>query len=384
MCGRDALRFCLGGLLPLAVGLGGCREPEEPKQLRIGLPAELTPAYRVPTLEGAQLAVEEANAAGGLQIGGERYEVVLKVVDNEDRPEAAAAAALRLINKDRVSALVGPSRSGNAIPAAIVANAAHVPMVSPGSSHPETTAGKPYAFRVSFLDAFQGEVMARFARDDLRARTGAVLYDVAEAYSRYMAEVFRDVFTASGGEVTAFEPYMTGDVDFRESLARIRERQPEVLFLPGYTEAALLQGAQARQLGLTSTLLGVDGWTPARVAEQPDLEGSFMSASWDVAFADAYAGGRAFAEAYRRAYGRYPTSGLAALAYDAMGLLLEAARSAGTTDPEAIRDALADIEGYQGAAGVVTYRGTERDPHKSAAILTVRQGRVEFVKTVRP
>ncbi len=276
------------------------------------------------------------------------------------------------------------SRSTNAIPAANVADAAHVPVVSPGSSHPATTADKPYAFRVTVLDSFQGEVMARLAREDLEAETAAVLYDVANAYSRDMAEVFRQVFEASGGEVTAFETYTTGALDFRDGLGRIRERQPEVLFLPCYTDEALVQGAQARELGVTATFLGVDGWTPARIAEHPGFDGSYMAATWDVVFADVYAGGEAFAEAFRAAYGREPAYGLSALVYDAVGLLLAAVRDAGSTDPEAIRDALANVEGYPGAAGVITYRGTGGDPKKPVAIVQVRGGSVECIKTVGP
>ena len=161
-----------------------------------------------------------------------------------------------------------------------MANAARVPLISPGSSHPHTTAGKPYAFRITFLDAFQGEVMARVARDDVGAQTAAVLYDVADAYSRSIAEVFRDVFAASGGEVSAFEAYTTGTADFRAELGRIRERQPDVLFLPCYTDTALAQGAQARELGIGATLLGVDGWTPPRIAAHPAFDGAFMAGAW--------------------------------------------------------------------------------------------------------
>ncbi len=246
------------------------------------------------------------------------------------------------------------------------------PMISPGSTHPETTAGKSFVFRVTFLDLLQGEALARFAAGELGAQKAAVLYDIANAYNRNLAAIFRQAFEAAGGEVVAFEPYTTGDRDFRDQLRSIRDAGPELLFLPNYAEEIPPQAHQARGLGIDAKLLGSDGWTLIPFADLPQLEGACFSQDWHLALAETNPEAQRFISMFRRAYGHDP-SDQAALTYDALGLLFHALRSAGD-DPEEIRQALADIEAYPGVTGAITYRGTGGDPRKPVMIVQVRQG----------
>ncbi len=331
----------------------------------------------------ANLAVEEVNDAGGLEIGGDQHQVVLIAEYTENTPEETSRAALRMINQENVVALIGPNNSRNAIPAARVAENARIPMISPESTHPTTTAGNQYVFRIAYTDPFQGRVLARFAIEELRAPRAAVLYDVADTYSRGVAAVFKEVFEAAGGQVVAYESHVTGDQDFRVQLARIRNRRPGVLLLPNPDSAVVTQARQARRLGIDATLLGCDAWTPQALAHHPELEGALVTQNWHVDAAPASPEARAFVAAYRRIYHRDPSGG-PALTYDAVRLVVQAIRNAGRAEPVAIRDALSRIENYRGVTGVITYRGMGGDPPRPAVIVRIQGGKVIFHKRVDP
>ncbi|MCP4656726.1 MAG: ABC transporter substrate-binding protein [bacterium] len=363
--------------------LVGCHRQDERAEIRIGMVVELSLPEDRTYVEAAKLAVEEVNDAGGLDIGGDKHRVVLIVEDSQNTPEKVARATLKLVNRENVVALVGPNNSRNAIPASTVAENAHIPMIAPASSHPRTTAGKDYVFRVAYTDPFQGRVLARFALEELRTPRAAVLYDVADAYSRSLAAVFKEALEAAGGQVPAFESYTTGDQDFRPQLGRIARRKPGLLFLPNDDPDIITQAMQARQLGIDATLLGGDSWTSALTTYHPELEGAFTTQVWHVNATDAIPEGRAFVAAYRRACQQDPTSG-PALTYDAVGLILQAIRNAGRAEPEAIRDALSQIENYRGAAGSITYRGMGGDPQRPALILQIKEGEIVLHKLVPP
>ena len=206
----------------LSAGLAGCLQRTEPGTLAIGVLANLTNVDDQPVLDSAALAVREIEAAGGLVAGRRAHRVEIFVEKTYSTPEGATEAARRLIHQRGVAALIGPSVSREAIRVGAVAENARIPMISPGATHPATTAGRDYVFRVTYVDTFQRQVMARFAAADLAAATAAVLYDVADAYSRGIAEVFQESFEEAGGRIVSFESYTTGDLDWEEQLARIR------------------------------------------------------------------------------------------------------------------------------------------------------------------
>ncbi len=379
---------CSGIVLLLSLSListlVGChRRPAARAEIRIGVLVDRTDPADVPVVDAAHLAAAAVNDAGGLDVGGEKHPVVLLIEDTKTTPGEAVDAARRLIHQQGVVAVVGPSMSHFAIPVADVAENARVPMISPVSTNPRTTADKEFVFRIAFLDSFQGQVLARLAREELHCLTAAVLYDVANTYSRDIATVFKRAFAAAGGRVAAFESYTTGERDFRRQLERIRDTGSTVLFLPNYNSEVRTQARQARELGIAATFLGSDGWVPHMLTDHPGLEGAFVAQHWHLAVADANPEAGAFAAAYRQVHDQ-DSPPAAALTYDAFGVLFQAIRSAGRTAPESIRDALSRMESYPGVTGSITYRGAGGDPQKPAVILQLKGGNLLFHKLVSP
>jgi branched-chain amino acid transport system substrate-binding protein len=356
-----------------------------PAEVRLGLittlSGELADSYGSSTVDAVKLALQPINDAGGLDLGGQKYKVTLVIEDDQDRAEVATRAAQKLINQDRIVALVGPSLSRNAIPVADVSEGAHIPMISPNSTNPATTAGKKYVFRVDFIDPFQGRVIARFARDELHAASAAVLYDVASAYNKGIAEVFKEAFAKAGGQVVAFESYTSGEKDFRQQMARIKQSGADVLFLPNYDNDVPTQAQQVHQTGITAILLGADAWGTLKPENLGELEGSFFSTDWTIEAPAEQS--QAFVKRFRDAYNR-PPNNIAALAYDSVGLLLTSLRTQGKADPDAIRAGLSGINDYAGATGTIGYGGGNGDPVKSALILQIKGGQVVLARQVDP
>ncbi len=368
--------------LALLVALpgAGCRD-DPPAAIRIGVLDNLAGAAGQPTREAVTLAASSINAAGGLDAGGLRRPVELLFADTETAPDQAIHGARRLIQQG-VVAILGPGRSRDAIAVAGVVENARIPMISATSTHPDTTAGKRYTFRMSCIDPFQGAALSRFATSKLGAGSAAVLYDAASAYNRYLAMAFRQTFEAAGGKIVAFEKYTTGESDFRRQLERVRDAEPQVLFLPNYDEEVPRQARQARELGIGATLLGGESWALIDFTDLPQLDGAFFGRHWHRDEAERRPAARRFLEAYRQAYGHEPPD-QAALAYDAAGVLFHAIGIAGD-DPDEIREALAGIEGYQGVTGEISYRGRRGDPPRRLIIAQVREGKTVMYEEVMP
>ncbi len=363
----------LRSLTLLSVGALLCCS--RPAEVRIGVLAMLSgpnSSNGENMKAAAELAVERASGPVRLE---------LFVEDDGSTPDAALEAARRLIYRHHVTAIVGPQFSSSAIPVARLAEQERVVMIAPMSTHPDTTAGRRFVFRIPYTDTFQGRVLARFARERLKAARAAVLYDVAGAYNRTLAEIFRSSFESSGGAVVALETYTTDrNLDFTAQLGRVAAAAPDVLFLPNYAADVLAQARQARALGVRAPLLGGDGWDARQFAAVPELEGSFFATPWHPqASGDA---GRAFIEAFRAAKGRDPDE-VAATTFDAVGLLVAALQRAGRTDAAAIRDAVAALEGYRGVTGLIRYRGGG-DPEKSAVIVALGAGTAAVSAIVEP
>ncbi len=380
------LSLALAGLL-LAFNLLGCATTTEPEAIRIGVLAiqsgeEMNIKLSGhPTIDGVELALQQMEEAGRLQVDGRDVEIDLVIVDEGDSPETAVAAAKRLINQENVVALVGPQFSSKAIPVAQVAEQAGIPMISPMSTNPETTTGKRYIFRVGFIDSFQGQVVAQFALEELQAETAAILYNVSNAYSRDMAEIFSEVFLAAGGEIVAMEPYTTDKPEFEEALERIAAEEPDVLFLPNYTTALNVQVPMAREKGITAHLLGADTWNSIEIAEDSPFIGAFYSTHWHAASDNPVS--RDFVEAYRAAYPEKELRITAALTYDALMMILEAIREQNSVEPNAIRQGLANLDDYEGVSGTIGYQGTG-DPIKSAVIMQIQEDGPIFYKLINP
>lgn len=370
--------------------LAGCTSNDR-EVIRIGLVAEISgglPAIGASCRYAAELAVDEINNQGGLAMGGRKYTIELLVEDNAGDIETTKEVTGKLINKENVIAVIGPNASRFAIPAAEVAENAKVALISPWSTNPQTTldgSGEPknYVFRAAFVDAFQGQVVARFARDYLQASSSAVLFDVDSDYNRGIAEFFRQSFEAAGGSVAAYETYSTGETDFTAQLTRIREADPDVIFLPNYYTEVPLQIRQAHQLGIQAPFLGSDTWgTPELISLcGAECEGYYFSTHFSPDAANPAA--TKFIKAYQDAYGAVPDD-VAALTYDAFGLLFQALQSIDQPNRQNLADALHKIEKYEGVTGSLIFRGGSGDPIKSAVVLQIRGGRFAWFANINP
>lgn len=375
-------------ILMLTGSLMACKSTPTPEvDVRVGVLAILSgnETYITlsgqPTVNGANLAVQQLEQAGWITANGQTFKITLVVEDDGGTPETATAAASRLINQENVVALIGPQFSSNAIPVATIAEQAGIPMISPMSTAIDTTAGKRFVFRVGFIDSFQGRIAALFAHNDLSASRAAVWYNVGNAYSQGLADTFKTAFESAGGAVVAYEAYTEDQPNYEAALARIADANPDVIFLPNLTDEVAEQTRLAREAGLSAPFLGGDTWNSMDFANLPALEGAYYITHWNIE-SDAPES-QAFVAAYQAAY---PDSDLritSALTYDAMELLFQAIRDQGAATPQAIRDGLAGIQGYQGVSGAISYGGTG-DPIKSAVIMHIQNGATGFFKLVTP
>ncbi|WP_414660327.1 ABC transporter substrate-binding protein [Horticoccus sp. 23ND18S-11] len=362
------------------MGLGFLRLPAA-ESIKVGFFMSITgrdASFGEASLRGARLAVETLNANGGVL--GRPLELIVE--DNRSQAGESATAAKKLITRDRVVALIGECSSGRTLEAAPVAQAAGVPLITPASTSPKVTQVGDAIFRVCFIDPFQGDVLAAFARRRLGLKRAALLVDSSSPYSVGLAEYFSRTFTALGGEIVVAQKYTGADTDFRAQLTAIRAAQPDAIFLPGYYVAAGLVAQQARQLGLTATLLGGDGFEAPQLLEigGAALEGAYYATHFAVENTDAAS--QRFVDAFRARHGALP-NGLSALSYDAVGLVVDAIARAGTTEKGALRQALAATKDFPGVTGRTTLNA-QRDADKDAAIIAVKGGRLAFVETVRP
>ena len=354
------------------------------QEVRLGVNAELTgnkPAIGDSCKKAMELLVAQINQDGGLKVGDKQVPVKLYIADNGDEVKLAVAAARKLISQDKVLAIIGPNVSSLAIPAARICEDNKVVMISPWSTNPKTTAGKKFIFRACFTDNFQGQVMAKFARQDLKATTAAVLYDVDNEYNKDIAKFFKQSLEADGGRVAAYASYTAGAKEFSSQLTTIKAASPQVLFLPNYYNEVPLQVKQARALGITCPIIGSDSWGSHELLTlgAKALEGCFFSAHYDLALATPKA--RKFSGDFEVKFGRKPDD-VAALTYDAGMLLCKAISQAGALNRIKVRDALAH-EQYDGVTGEIAFKGTG-DPVKSVVILEIKDGQFKYFTTVQP
>ena len=293
--------------------------------------------FGLSSANGIQLAIDEFNAKGGVK--GRQLQV--KVLDDQGRPEEAATAATRLIASEHVVALLGEVASTRSMFMAPKAQQAKVPMVTPSSTNPAVTEKGDYIFRACFIDPFQGYVGATFALNNLKLKKVAILKDVRNDYSVGLAKNFIDAFTKGGGQIVAQESYSNGDVDFKAQLTNIKGLAPQALYVPGYYTDVGLIARQAREVGITAPLLGGDGWDSEKLYEigGEAIVGSFFSNHYSPD--DPSPRIQEFVGKYKKAFGGQLPDSLAAQAYDAAGMLVDAMKRGKDLTGASIRDALA-------------------------------------------
>ena len=330
-------------------------------------------------LNGTMMAADEINQAGG--INGRKLDVVIQ--DDKGSPEIAAQSAGKLIQQYKVVAIIGAGQSGNSLAAAPNAQSAKVPLIAPSATNPAVTQIGEYIFRACYIDAFQGEVVARFAANTLKAKKAAIMVDYNSPYSRGLTEFFELSFVKLGGTIVAKQSYSQSDADFKGQLSLIKSAEPDVIYIPGYYEDVGVIAKQARQLGITQPLLGADGWdAPALWDLAGDaVNGSYISNHYSAD--DPSENIQKFVTNYRQRYQNVTPDAHAALAYDAMRFLADAMQRAGTTEGPNLREALAATKNFPGVTGVISM-DANRNAVKPAVILKLQDRAYIYQETIQP
>jgi branched-chain amino acid transport system substrate-binding protein len=378
-------------LVILSLCICGCSK-EDSSQIKVGVIAELTgdiPAVGASCKNAAEMAAAEVNDAGGIQLGDKKFKIKLIIEDNAGKADQSASSAQKLITQNKVLAIIGPNASRYALPAAEIAETGKVVLITPWSTAPKATLdsktndSKKYVFRACFIDPFQGGVVAKFALTNLKLKKAAVLYDVASEYNKGIAEIFKEVYEKNGGKVVAFETYTTNDKDFSSQLTKIKKAEPDIIFLPNYYSEVPLQIQQAKRLGITVPFIGADAWGSSELIKLCGADCNDYYFSTHYAADAATETTKKFIAGYQAKYGVIPDD-VAALTYDSFGLLLQALKTAGKNDRQAVRDALAKIPLYDGVTGNMQFKEGSGDPIKSAVILKIKDGKFSWFANAKP
>jgi branched-chain amino acid transport system substrate-binding protein len=286
--------------------------------------------------------------------------------------------AMRRALASGAAAIIGGATSSQALPMAALAEELRTPFISPGATTPQLTSGRHYVYRTPYSDAFQAQALARLCRGQ-RAARAAVLYDQTIVYSSTLATDFQQAFAAQGGQRPALAGYLAAEKDSKTLLRQLLLTRPQVLFLPVYHTAALRLVRQARALGFQGLLVGPDGWDLLQARDLDGMVGARFLVPWHPGGPQSEAS-RGFMERYVSSFGHQPSS-VAALVYDAFGLLFRAAGQAQSMDPQALAAALMETREYAGVAGLGRYvSGT---PERDAQILEITHKGIRFAGTLR-
>src|SRR5690349_542597 len=350
--------------------------------IKIGYFGDLTgPTFNFgqSAINGVLMAASEINQAGG--INHRKIDVVIE--DDKGSPEEAARLTAKLIDQDKVVAIIAGGTSGNSRAAAPKAQASHIPMISPSSTDPAVTQMGNYIFRACFVDTFQGEVMATFASNTLKAKKAAILFDFNSAYSKGLTDYFKLSFARLGGSIVSEQTYTQGDADFKGQLSTIRSAEPDVIYIPGYYGDVALIAKQARMIGLAQPLLGGDGWDAPELWQigGDALNGAYISTHYSVD--DPSAAIQQFVALYKQRYGNSLPDAHAALAYDAARILFDAISRTGSTDGDKLREALAQTRNFNGVTGVISM-DADRNAVKPAVVLKLRDLKFIYQETIQP
>lgn len=334
---------------------------------------------------GADLAVEEINAAGGVTVGDKTYQLELVKEDNEGKTEVTINAYNKLIGDDKVLAIIGPQSSAALIAAAPSATSQKTPVIGTTTSNPDCTlVGGDYVFRACWIDDYQGLICAKMAKEELGLTKVAVLYSNASDYSTGLYNVFKEEFEKLGGEIITAEAYAGADTkDFKAQLTAIKESGAEGIFFPNESAEIPLQIQQARELGLEMELFGEMSWDNPLLPELAGaevLEGTHFVSLFAVDSSDPIA--QKFVKAFQEKYDTNPNT-QATMNYDSVMILVDALKRCGTAeDPAAFRDAIAATE-IDLPSGHLVF-DENRDPQKNANVMVYKDGQAAYVTSIAP
>ncbi len=384
--GKKSLRLAaLSATLLVGGALAGCGgSGADSNEIKVGANFEMTgnvANYGSATLDGLKLAIDEVNEAGG--VDGKK--ITLVTADNKSEASEAVNAATKLISDDKVSVIVGPAVTANVIAESQVATDNKVPVIAPDGTSPDVTVEngktKPFIFRSCFIDPQQGTVMAKFASENLKAKTAVIYVDNSTDYSKSLGKVFKEKFEAAGGKVVMEEAFLAKDQDFKATLTKLKTANADILFVPAYYEEVGKIVKQARELGMTMPILGTDGWDDPKVADIAGAD-ALNNTFFSTHYSDKDEEVKGFVDAFHQKYGHAPNV-FAALGYDAGKMLIDAIRRAGSADPEKIRQAIEDTKDLKVGTGTITM-DKNHNPIKQAVILENKGGDRVMVAKIMP
>lgn len=363
-----------GGEAGSGSGAGGSAD-----EIRIGLVAsqtgELVP-WGMDSIRGAELAVEEANAAGG--INGKQIRLIIG--DSASRPETGKSAAEKLISADNVIALLGEVASSITIPVAQVANERNIPLIAIGATKTDITDIGDHIFRVCYTDDLQGAVMAHFAYHDLNLRRVAIMTDNKQAYSKDLSISFRRTFEEIGGTIVDEQFYESGQTQFAGQLTNLQQTRPEGIFMSGYFNEVGPIARQARDTGITARFFGGDGWDSSELLSSGGeaIVGGYFCNHYNET--DGRQEVQDFLALWENKYGGRPGTTMGVLGYDAAKLMIDAMRRAEELTPAAIGNAIENTVNFPGASGEITLQGMNGNPVKPALVVRVTRDGFQFAK----
>ena len=368
----------------LTTGCGNTNSNE----IKIGANLEMTgntATFGQSATNGVKLAIKQVNAKGGV-LG---KQITLVVADNKSDTAEAANAMQKLATQDKVIASIAPIASSSVMAAAQVNESAKILGISPTASNPNVTVDpetgkvRDYLFRATFIDPFQGAVMANFAKNTLKAQKAAVYIENSSDYAKGLGKFFKETFVQNGGNIVSDEAYLAKDTDFKATLTKIKASNPDVIFVPGYYQEVGMIIKQAREIGITVPILGADGWDSAKL---PEIAGA--EALNNTFFSNHYSPDdnspeiKNFVEAYKAEYGQVPDA-FAALSYDATMMIIEAIKRAGVEDSVKVKDELAKTKDYQGVSGSITL-DEKHNAVKGVVIIEMKNGIQAFKEKIKP
>lgn len=329
-----------------------------------------------PGFEAARFAADEINKNGGV-LG---KKIVIIEYDNKSTPLDSKFAAMQAVN-DGVAGVIGCAFSSHSLAVAKVLQDAKIPMISPTATNVEVTLVGDYIFRVCFVDTFQGRIASDFAQKDLNAKTAVVLIDSGSKYSTGLAKVFIEKFNHKGKVL--WEGFYQKDItDFSSSLSKIKEINPDVIFVPGHFRESAYIVKQGRDMGLKTIFIGADGWVEEMYKYSGEaINGSFYIDQWHNTIDSKE--NKEFIKNWPDKYGKANKS-ISALTYDAFNVFVNAVNKARTLDKTAIRSALSQTKDFPGVTGKITFDENGDTINKSAVIMKFEKGNAIFQKTITP
>jgi branched-chain amino acid transport system substrate-binding protein len=377
----------------LAGILAGCSgapksSGSDSKTIKVGVNLELSggvASYGESLENGIDIAVDEINKAGGVK--GKKLEIIK--VDNKSEAAEATNGAIKLTSQDKVTAIIGAATSGDTVAQAQIANDTKTILLTPSGTSPNVTVGdngklNEFVFRTSYIDPFQGIVAGNFAAKELNVKNAAIFADSASDYAKGLAAAFKETYEKAGGKVVAEEAYVAKDTDFRATLTRIKAKNPEFIFIPGYYEEVGLIVKQARELGITAPLMGADGWDSPKLVQLAGadaLNNTFITNHYTSEDPDKNI--QKFVTTYKEKFNGESPNAFNALGYDTVYLLADAIERAGGTDTTKIKEALENTKDFSRITGKITI-DKDHNPIKSATVLEYKDGKQVFNTKVNP